>query len=104
MLGRPFIVAGELFGWAAEQGFIGIAVYIACWVFMFPVMVGICVVLGVMGWSIEKKAQKEQSEKIKSLNPNEPIDDYQKKVWEEEDGKYEEYIRKQRKKKLDLDH
>lgn len=32
---------------AAEQGFIGIAVYIACWVFFFPVMLVICVIIGL---------------------------------------------------------
>ena len=28
--------AGSLFRWASEQGFIGAAVYFACWIFLFP--------------------------------------------------------------------
>jgi hypothetical protein len=89
MLGRPFAVAGQLLEWAAGLGFIGIAVYIACWIFMFPAMVGICVVLGAIGWGIEEESQKEQSKKIESLNLKENIDDYQNKESEEEDRNYE---------------
>ena len=36
-----------LFAFAAEQGFIGIAAYIACWVFFFPVMLVICIIVGL---------------------------------------------------------
>lgn len=107
MLGRPFIVAGELFEWAAKQGFIGVAVYIACWVFMFPVMIGICVVLGVMGSWGEREAQaqakKNHSQMIKDFGPNAPVNDKQKKDWEKADRKYEEHLREQREKKLDLE-
>ena len=28
-----------LFGYAGEQGFVRVAAFIACWIFMFPVMV-----------------------------------------------------------------
>ena len=35
-----FIFAGAvvLFAWASQQGFIGVAAYFACWVFLFPFM------------------------------------------------------------------
>ena len=36
-----------LFAFAAEQGFLGIAAYIACWVFFFPVMLIICIIVGL---------------------------------------------------------
>ena len=36
-----------LFEFAAEQGFVGIAAYIACWVFFFPVMLVICIIVGL---------------------------------------------------------
>ena len=39
--------AALLFAFAAEQGFIGLAVYVACWVFLFPVMLVICIVVGL---------------------------------------------------------
>ena len=41
-------VALRLFGWASEQGFLGAAAYVACWVFFFPAMAGICLVLGLL--------------------------------------------------------
>ena len=37
-----------LFAFASEQGFIGLAVYIACWVFLFPVMLIICIIVGII--------------------------------------------------------
>ena len=42
-----FAGAVFLFAYAGEQGFIGLAVYIACWVFFFPVMLIICIVIGL---------------------------------------------------------
>jgi len=36
-----------LFKLAAEQGFIGLAAYVACCVFLFPVMLIICIVVGL---------------------------------------------------------
>ena len=41
-----FAGAVFLFAYAGEQGFIGLAVYIACWVFFFPVMLIICILIG----------------------------------------------------------
>ena len=38
--------AALLFAFAAEQGFIGLAAYVACWVFLFPVMLVVCIVIG----------------------------------------------------------
>ena len=49
VLGRAAIV-GALFllAFAGEQGFIGLAVYIAAWVFMFPVMLVISIIVGLV--------------------------------------------------------
>jgi hypothetical protein len=43
-------IGGALFllAYANEQGFIGLAVYIAAWVFMFPVMLVICIIIGLL--------------------------------------------------------
>ncbi len=46
MLIAAFSGAVFLFAFAAEQGFVGIAAYIACWVFLFPVMLVICIIVG----------------------------------------------------------
>ena len=49
LISLAIFVIGFLFllAWAGEQGFIGIAVFIACWVFMWPVMLGITGVVGL---------------------------------------------------------
>ncbi len=41
-------VAFILFGWAAESGFIGVALYIILWVVAMPLMLTICIVGGVI--------------------------------------------------------
>ena len=44
--------AGSLFRWASEQGFIGVAVYFACWIFLFPFMLAAHVIVGAkISWS-----------------------------------------------------
>lgn len=41
-----------LFEWAVEQGFIGAAAYVACWIFLFPFMLAACVITGaIICWS-----------------------------------------------------
>jgi len=37
-----------LFDFASEQGFVGIAAYVACWVFMFPAMPIACAITGAI--------------------------------------------------------
>lgn len=39
-----------LFAMAAEQGFIGLAIYVLCWVFMFIPMLVICTITGAVMW------------------------------------------------------
>jgi len=46
LVGRAILGAIKLLGFASEQGFIGVAAYIACWVFMLPVMIVLSVVVG----------------------------------------------------------
>jgi len=46
LFGFAFAGALHLLAYASEQGFVGIAVYIACWVFMLPVMLGVCIIIG----------------------------------------------------------
>ena len=48
LFGRAVGVAIALFGWAAQQGFVGASIYFACWVFMFPVMIAVCLVGAVL--------------------------------------------------------
>lgn len=38
--------AAFLFFLASTQGFVGLAAYVACWVFIFPVMLVICIIVG----------------------------------------------------------
>ncbi len=47
-----FIGAAVLLGWAGESGFVGVAAYFACWIFMFPFMIVGCIIAGVViSWS-----------------------------------------------------
>ena len=39
--------AALLLAWAMQAGFVGFIVYVAAWVFMFPVMLALCVLVGL---------------------------------------------------------
>lgn len=58
-----FVGAHMLFDLAAEQGFVGIAAYVACWVFLFPLMLIASLVLGLIdfkwGDRIRQKAMDD---------------------------------------------
>ena len=82
ILGRAVLVAANLFGWASEQGFVGVAVYLACWIFMFPVMIIICLGAAVLMWLVERQEERDT---------NEPrSEEEEAKIWEEQDMRYEE--------------
>ena len=63
---RAFGVAGGLLEFALEQGFIGLAVYVACWVFLLPAMLIICAVGGLFSMLIEREEAKEAREEIEN--------------------------------------
>jgi len=50
ILKRGFVGAVFLLGYALRQGFIGLAAYIALWVFLLPAMAVICVIVGFIVW------------------------------------------------------
>ena len=52
------IGAIALFVWASEAGFIGVAVYFACWVFMFPLMIIGCIIVGGVTWWTERTEER----------------------------------------------
>jgi hypothetical protein len=54
LFARMVIIAGLLFAWASDQGFVGVAAYIACWVFMFPIMVAVCLI-GALFYSFDEE-------------------------------------------------
>lgn len=45
MVGTAF----HLFAWAAEQGFIGVALYVILWIVATPLMFVVCIVGGIIG-------------------------------------------------------
>ncbi len=49
-----FTGAVALLKWAGESGFIGVAVYFACWVFLFPLMLAGCIIAGV--WELWERS------------------------------------------------
>ena len=91
---RQFRVAANLFAWAAEQGFIGIAVYVACWVFMAPVMIGICIAGAALGWLVDKENEKQARRDAAINQANRPSSEAERRQWEEEDRRYEEQQRR----------
>lgn len=50
LIGLAALVLGAiaLFAFAAEQGFVGLAAYVACWVFLLPIMIGACIITGLI--------------------------------------------------------
>jgi hypothetical protein len=46
LLRAAFYGTLAVLGWASEQGFIGIAAFAACWIFIFPVMLVFCIIVG----------------------------------------------------------
>ena len=49
LVGLAALIAGavNLFSYAGKQGFVGLAAYVACWVFMAPIMATICILVGL---------------------------------------------------------
>lgn len=50
LIGLAALVLGAiaLFAFAAEQGFVGLAAYVACWVFLVPIMASVCIITGLI--------------------------------------------------------
>ena len=88
-------VAVNLFSFAAEQGFVGIAIYIAAWIIAAPIMAIICVVLGIIGWEIDKIAEHEASQEAHQA----PQDELERLKWQEEDRRYDEALAEKRRNK-----
>ena len=44
-----FVGAIAIFGYAGNSGFVGVAVYFACWFFMFPLMIVCSIIVGLVG-------------------------------------------------------
>lgn len=65
-------VAANIFEFAAKQGFIGIAVFIACWVFMLPVMIIICAIgaiFSLVGQREEEKLSRATRKNRTEIHP-----------------------------------
>ena len=59
LLGLAALILGaiDIFSYAAHQGFIGIAAYVACWVFLGPIIGAVSVVIGLyLIFGITKRA------------------------------------------------
>jgi len=49
--------AVNLFFWASEQGFVGVAAYFACWVFLLPLMIIGCIIIGAVDYWHDRQEQ-----------------------------------------------
>jgi hypothetical protein len=58
-----FGAAALLFTWALRAGSIGFAVFLAAWVFMFPVMAAVCTAVGLartwLDWRFRREAKRQ---------------------------------------------
>jgi hypothetical protein len=77
--------AGILFSYASQQGFVGLAVYFACWFFMFPVMLIASVITGMIAASPDR----HRPVPIQRLSPEQRA-----RIWDEEDRRYEEALQR----------
>lgn len=48
LISALFAGGGVILAYAIQQGFLGVAVFIACWVFMLPVMLVVSLLVGFM--------------------------------------------------------
>lgn len=53
------VTAVLLLAWALQAGFVGFIVYVAAWVFMFPVMATLCGLVGITRTWAEARAVRE---------------------------------------------
>ena len=83
---RAFAVAAFFFGWASELGFLGVVLYFACWMFMFPVMLVVCLIGAILGWGTLREEL--------DVGPNSPIDAEEARRWQVENEQFEQVERK----------
>lgn len=56
VLGQPTLqFAGDLWGWAAEQGMVGKLIYITAWIVILPAMLAFCVAGGLVLQIVERR-------------------------------------------------
>jgi len=56
-----FLGATLLLAWASSQGFIGVAIYFALWIFAFPLMLIASIITGLIsGWTLDKEEREEK--------------------------------------------
>jgi hypothetical protein len=88
VLGLAAAGALTLLSFASAQGFVGLAAYVACWVFMSPVMLTASVIVGWITHSAER-VDDTASSAAAQLSSEE-----QAAAWQEEDARYEEHRRR----------
>lgn len=69
LISAIFIGAVVLLQFAAAQGFLGLAAYIAMWVFLFPVMLVVCAIVGLITWIIDRRAERDADKQARLHSP-----------------------------------
>lgn len=77
----------EILAFASEQGFVGLAAYAACWVFMLPLMLVASVVVGVCVTNTKQTAPLLPEEQAQAARHAQAALAAQ---WKEDDRRYEE--------------
>jgi hypothetical protein len=60
LLWWAFLGGGLILALALEQGFLGLAAYVACWVLLFPVMLTISIIVGFLATLVDDREQKRR--------------------------------------------
>jgi hypothetical protein len=68
LLGMVIEGAIALLAYASEQGFVGIITYFAAWVFLFPLMITLSIVIGVLS-TASTISEESEARKIRSGKP-----------------------------------
>ncbi|MDB4074523.1 hypothetical protein N9530_07250 [Ascidiaceihabitans sp.] len=85
-----FLGATLLLAWASSQGFIGVAVYFALWIFAFPLMLIASIITGlIFGWTLDKEEREEKRIQawrdknlgIQSAKQTTPTDPEERRKW-----------------------
>jgi hypothetical protein len=70
LFSAALVGAGVMFAAAAVQGFIGIIVFFAAWVFLFPLMVVLAIIIGVFVAVVSPADERQTPREKKFKIPN----------------------------------
>ncbi len=74
-----------LFGFAGEQGFIGIASYFAVWVFLTPIMLVVCIIVGIVARRELAEQEFAETWQERARQDDYRLEQSRRELWGEDD-------------------